>query len=145
MRHWLAVPVTLLLLSACATSGTKSAPPKQDKNVMSASGTKSAAPKQDKNVISTDEIVRSAEHNALTLIRAVRPGMLTQRGNTSLSNQDPGIVVFLDEQRYGDVSSLEGIEATTISEIRYFSAAQAQSRFGTGFPQGVILVTSRTQ
>jgi hypothetical protein len=54
-------------------------------------------------------------------------------------------VVFLDGQRYGDVSSLDAMEVTTIEEVRYLTAAQAQSRFGTGYPQGVILVTSRTR
>ena len=128
MRHWLAVPVALLFLSACATSGTKS-----------------SAPSNDRNVITADEIAHSSEHNALALIRVVRPGMLNQRGNTSLSNQDPGIVVFLNGQRFGDVAALEGIETSTISEIRYLSAGQAQSSFGPGYPQGVIVVTSRTK
>jgi hypothetical protein len=128
MRHWLAVPAALLLLSACASSGAKA-----------------SSPTQDRNIITADEIARSSEHNALTLIRTVRPGMLHQRGNTSLSNLDPGIVVFMNGQRYGDVASLEGIETTTIEEIRFLTEGQAQSRFGPGYPQGVILVTTRTQ
>jgi hypothetical protein len=37
------------------------------------------------------------------------------------------------------------MEANTVEEIRYLTAAQAQARFGTGYPQGVILVTSRTR
>ena len=128
MRYWLALPAAMLFLSACATSGAKG-----------------SAPSRDRNVITADEIAQSSEHNALNLIRVLRPGMLHQRGNTSLSNRDPGIVVFMNGQRYGDVASLEGIETSTISEIRYLSEGQAQSRFGTGFPQGVIVVTTRTQ
>jgi len=54
-------------------------------------------------------------------------------------------VVFLNDQRYGDLSSLDGIEVNSIEEIRYLSAAQAQQRYGMGYPQGVILVTSRSR
>jgi len=116
-------------LSACASAGAKG----------------SSDQRHDRNVISSDEIAQSSEHNALNLIRALRPGMLADRGKTSIAQQDPGIVVFVDGQRYGDVSSLEGLEVNTISEIRYLNASQAQSRFGTGFPQGVIAITSRTR
>jgi hypothetical protein len=121
-------PVLFLLLSACASAGTKS-----------------STPRRDRNVITRDEIAKSPEHSALNLIRTLRPGMLNERGKTSIANMDPGIVVFLDGQRYGDVSSLDAMEVTTIEEVRYLTAAQAQSRFGTGYPQGVILVTSRTR
>ena len=123
------IPALLLLLSACASSGAN----------------KSSEPRRDRNVITREEISGSPEHNALNLIRSLRPGMLNERGKTSIANLDPGIVVFLDGQRYGDVSSLDAMEANTIEEIRYLTAAQAQSSFGTGFPQGVILITSRTR
>jgi hypothetical protein len=125
----LVIPALLLLLSACASSGAS----------------KSSGPRRDRNVITREEISSSAEHSALNLIRALRPGMLNDRGKTSISNQDPGIVVFLNDQRYGDLSSLDGIEVNSIEEIRYLSAAQAQQRYGMGYPQGVILVTSRSR
>ena len=123
------IPVLILLLSACASSGTKG----------------SSEQRRDRNVITRDEITRSAEHSALNLIRSLRPGMLTDRGKTSIANNDPGIVVFLNDQRYGDLSSLDGIEVNSIEEIRFIDAAQAQQRYGMGYPQGVILVTSRSR
>ncbi len=123
------IPTLILLLTACASSGAKG----------------SSEQRRDRNVITREEISQSPEHNALNMIRSLRPGMLTERGKTSIAQQDPGIVVFLDGQRYGDISSLDGLEVNTIDEVRYLNAAQAQSRFGTGFPQGVILITSRTR
>lgn len=124
-----AVPVLLLLiLSACASAGANK-----------------SGDRRDRYVITREEIAQSPEHSAYNVIRTLRPGMLTQRGNTSIAHQDPGIVVFLDGQRFGDISSLDGMEANTIEEIRYLTAAQAQARFGTGYPQGVILITSRTR
>lgn len=128
MRYRLAVPIALLLFSACASPGARG-----------------SSTRQDRNVITEDEISHSSEHNVYNLIRAVRPGMLTTRGRTSITNQDPGIVVFMNGQRFGDISSLEGVETSTVHEIRYLTAAQAQSRFGTGYPQGVIAVTTRTR
>ncbi|HET7553174.1 MAG TPA: hypothetical protein VFK04_17910 [Gemmatimonadaceae bacterium] len=122
------LPVLILLLSACASAGSKS-----------------STERRDRNVITRDEISASPEHSALNLIRSLRPGMLNERGKTSIAHADPGIVIFLDGQRYGDVSSLDAMEVNTIQEIRYLSAAQAQARFGTGYPQGVILITSRTR
>ena len=67
MRYRLSVPVVLLILAACASAGAKG-----------------STPKLDRNVITSDEIARSSEHSALNLIRSLRPGMLNQRGNTSL-------------------------------------------------------------
>lgn len=129
MRSLLACfAVALLTLAACASPGVQG-----------------STSKRDRNVITRDEIARSPEHSAYNVIRTLRPGMLNQRGNTSIANLDPGIVVFLDGQRYGDVSSLDAMEAATIEEIRYLSAGEAQARFGTGYPQGVILITSRTR
>lgn len=124
----LIIPTILLLLSACASAGAK--------------GT---SQRRDRDVITREEIAASPEHSALNLIRTLRPGMLVDRGKTSIAHQDPGIVVFLNGQRYGDLSSLDALEVNSIQEIRFLSAAEAQQRYGMGYPQGVILVTSRSR
>ena len=124
----LVIPAILLFLSACASAGAKG-----------------SGQRRDRDVISREEIAASPEHSALNLIRTLRPGMLADRGKTSIAHQDPGIVVFLNDQRYGDLSSLDALEVNSIQEIRFLSAAQAQQRYGMGYPQGVILVTSRTR
>ncbi len=128
MRHPLLLPIALLLVTACASSGTNK-----------------SGQRRDRNVITRAEIDQSPEHSALTLIRTLRPGMLSDRGKTSIAQQDPGIIVFLNGQRYGDLSSLDAIEVSTIQEIRFLDAAQAQQRYGMGYPQGVILITGRTR
>lgn len=120
--------VALFALPACASSGVQR-----------------STSRRDRNVITREEIAQSPEHSVYNVIRTLRPGMLNQRGNTSLANLDPGIVVFLDGQRFGAISSLDGMEASTVEEIRYLGAAEAQARYGTGYPQGVILITSRTR
>lgn len=126
--HRFVIPALLLIVSACASSGANK-----------------SGERRDRNVITRAEIEQSPEHSALALVRNLRPGMLNDRGRTSIAQRDPGIVVFLNDQRYGDLSSLDGIEVNTIEEIRFLNAAQAQQRYGMGYPQGVILVTSRTR
>lgn len=129
MRYPLIIPVALLLVAACASS----------------SANKSGGGRRDRNVITRAEIDQSPEHSALTLIRTLRPGMLRDRGKTSIAQPDPGIIVFLNGQRYGDIGSLEGMEVSNIEEIRFLDAAEAQQRYGMGYPQGVILITSRSR
>ena len=46
----------------------------------------------------------------------------------------------VDNQRMGGISFLRDIPVSEIFEIRYHSAAQAQSKWGNGHMQGVIQV-----
>ncbi|MDQ3996799.1 MAG: hypothetical protein M3303_07240 [Gemmatimonadota bacterium] len=62
-------------------------------------------------------------------------------GNRAL--EDPGILVYLDRQRYGRVESLREIQTATIEEIRFLNVGEANSQFGMGHPHGVIQVILR--
>lgn len=57
--------------------------------------------------------------------------------------QDPGILVYLDRQRYGAVQTLHEIPIATIEEIRFLNVGEANSLFGMGHPHGVIQIISR--
>jgi hypothetical protein len=57
--------------------------------------------------------------------------------------EDPGIVVYLDRQRYGRVEALREIPTATIEEIRFLNVTEANSQFGMGHPHGVIQVILR--
>ena len=130
MHRRIAVPLLMLVLAGCASAGGKET-------------TSSPKPNRDRNLITSEEIERSHESNAYLLVQALRPNMLVTRGPTSINMQDPGVVVFLDNQRFGNLESLKALQPVNLAEVRYLSAADAQSRFGVGFPQGVILLTSR--
>jgi len=43
----------------------------------------------------------------------------------------------------GDLTTLDEMDIREIMEFRYLSASDATNRYGTGYPGGVILVTSR--
>ena len=50
------------------------------------------------------------------------------------------MVVFVDNVHIGEVESLYNIARERITEIRYFDAADATSRWGTGYSGGAIEV-----
>jgi hypothetical protein len=59
------------------------------------------------------------------------------------SVEDPGILVYLDRQRYGRVETLREIPIATVEEIRFLNAGEANSLFGMGHPHGVIQIISK--
>lgn len=130
MRVRRVVAVAAVFLTACASAHT-------------AGPSNGSSSRKDRNIISADEIANTHERNAYEIIQALRPSMLVNRGPTSLSDPSQGIVVFLDDQRFGDLGSLKQIAYGEVEEIRFLSPAEAQARWGTGYPSGVILVVSK--
>ena len=57
--------------------------------------------------------------------------------------EDPGIIVYVDRQRYGRVESLRDIAISTVEEIRFLNVGDANSLFGMGHPHGVIQVITK--
>ena len=52
--------------------------------------------------------------------------------------------VFVDDRPYGELDVLYGFGTEDLEEIRYISASDATTRFGTGYPGGIInLITRR--
>jgi hypothetical protein len=99
------------------------------------------------DVLRREEIAKSSAMNAHEAIRLLRPLFLRSRGRTSIlrpNESEP--VVYLDDRQLGGLAVLRDIPANTIYEVRYFSPAQAQMRWGSGHAAGAILVvTSRAQ
>jgi hypothetical protein len=83
--------------------------------------------------------------NALEAIQKLRPQSLAYRGPVSLDARQPPAVpnVYVDNQLYGDVSSLRGIAAVTIDTIKFYSASEAQYTFGRGNAAGVIGIITK--
>lgn len=99
---------------------------------------------QSRNVITTEEIESLNVSTAFEVIQQLRPHFLQGRGQSSI--QDPGSsvpVVYVNGVRYGPPSVLQGIRAMDLREIRYLSASDATTRYGTGHVGGVIEVDTR--
>ena len=125
LTNLLACLLVLSVLPACAASGESSS-----------SG--------DANVITYEEIEEISVNTAHDVVDRLRPRWLRSRGRTSLENPTAGMpVVYLGSSRFGGLDSLHEISSDDIEELRYFSASQATTRFGTGHDGGVIQITLR--
>ena len=99
----------------------------------------------DTQTITEQEIVASNAINAYEAIQRLRSNFLTYRGETSfyLSHSKSMPTVYVDEQKYGEITVLENIPAQQIASIRLYRAWEATTRYGTGNTAGVIAVTTR--
>ena len=71
-----------------------------------------------------------------------RPGMPQKPGDAVADEVYPKVV--LDGAPYGEVDALKSISARTVASIRFISATDATTRYGTGYTGGVIEVQSRS-
>jgi hypothetical protein len=107
-------------------------------------GTAGARTHREPNVITQDEIAASNEATAYDAIARLRPLFLKTRGRTTINAQtDEYATVFLDGQRYGNLSSLRSIVASQILEARYLPAAEAVGKYGMQYGSGVIDIKTR--
>jgi hypothetical protein len=100
--------------------------------------------RHDSKVITAEEIEqKTSPQNALDLIRALRPAWLTSRGPTTIMMQETGVSVYVDGAKRGSVDELRLINRDQIEEMRFFSASEAQGRYGMDNVSGAIEITTR--
>jgi hypothetical protein len=129
MTRLTSILVLSLVLSACASSGSRSA-----------AGT-AAGPR---NVITTQQIEATGRSNAYEVVQQLRPEWLRGRGATSFTNTEAGTpAVFLNTARHGTLEVLRNMPLPEIREIRYLTGPEATQLFGTGVSGGVIQVILR--
>jgi hypothetical protein len=113
-------------------------------------GTTTRSAKTYTEIQSAEIDARAVEfRTAYDIVHTLRPSMLVSR-ERAVERQSPatlwqarrGIKVYLDGIAYGGVESLATIPASTVLEVRWLSALDATTRFGTGNIAGAILVTS---
>ena len=120
--RFLSLLAVVVLGSACASSGQ----PDQ------------ARPRRDRNLITADELSGLTVSSAYEAVRRLRPAWLQARGRSPLP------VIYRDNARWGsDPRSLENIRIDAVRQMRFLSASDATTRYGTGFAGGVILVVTR--
>ena len=119
---FLSLIAVVVLGSACASSGQ----PDQSR------------PRRSRNLITADELSGLSVSSAYEAVRRLRPAWLQARGRSPLP------VVYRNNSRWGgDPRSLESIRIDSVSEMRFLSASDATTRYGSGFTGGVILVATR--
>jgi hypothetical protein len=95
-------------------------------------------------VLSGDEI--AAAHTEFTtaydIVARLRPNWLAAHGVISSATAGPGTeyaVVYLDGQRYGDLTSLRNIIGFHVQSVHYYNVSEAGARYGfKGGGAGVI-------
>lgn len=100
----------------------------------------------DPDRIFADEVAARASDakTAYDIVKRLRPQFLRQRGSGSIRNYTPVPVrVYVDGiLQSRDVSALNEIMAHSVVEISYLNGSDATTRFGTGYENGAILVTT---
>lgn len=84
--------------------------------------------------------------NAYDLVSRLRPSMMRMRnqtGGSTSSGDVMGPVAYVDEIRLGNADLLRTVMRATVREIRFLSATDATTRWGTGHSNGVILVLTK--
>lgn len=71
-----------------------------------------------------------------------RPGMPQKDGDAVANEVYPKVV--LDGVPYGEIDSLSSIDSRSVSSIRFVSATDATTLYGTGYVGGVIEVRTRS-
>ena len=119
----LLLPILALALSACASSGTGHSAPRDRMQFRS-------------EVLTAAEIERSGSVRLLDAIQMLRPRYLTAR------RSDAGVapVVYLNNLRLGTPEQLSTMPSHGVTEVRWLSAIDATTRYGTGHTSGAILV-----
>jgi hypothetical protein len=121
MMHRAGGLLCLLIVSACASTGSTE--------------------RGSLDVVTRAEMDAVHAADAYALLQRLRPQFLRSRGSVSMRNSaDSYPLVYLNNVRHGGVMSLRDILVTDIQEIRFISAADATTRWGTGHGSGVIMV-----
>lgn len=140
MRHTGLAALGLLLLAGCAAAsapqagGTAPAPARVERGSL--------------NLITSAEIEAAGADmlNAYDLVERLRPTMMRFRNQTAGTRSTGdvlGPVAYVDDQRLGALDLLRTVMRASVREIRYLSATDATTRFGTGHPSGAIQVLTK--
>ena len=95
------------------------------------------------NVLTHEQLQATSETDLYLVIDRLRPRWLRARGASSFGA--PAVVMlFVDNAPRGSVAELRGIHVNDIQEVRYYSATEAATRYGTTAGSGgAVVVTTR--
>jgi hypothetical protein len=108
--------------------------------VAGCASTSAATGQRNQNLITSEEIAaQSSAATAYDVIQRLRPNFLRTRGavhgspsGTTNNLEQVDLVVYLNETRLGGTDQLRQIPTTEIREVRYYSASDATTKWGTG-------------
>lgn len=121
-----AVLTAALLLAGCASSG------------------ESSGTSRSRNLITEAELMEVPHSSVYEAVRALRPRWLQARAGATFSNAtQQTAMVYIDGQLRGGLEEMWSLIPGEVSELRYMSASDATTRFGTNHVGGAIVITTR--
>ncbi len=96
-----------------------------------------------RNSIGLDELTEQPHNTVLDAVRALRPRWL--QGRTGTSFRSPGRQmprVYVDGHARGGIRELDSLVPSEVRSIRFLSASDATTRFGTNHVAGAIVVAT---
>ena len=106
-----------------------------------ASAPSTRAPRADRDVLAAEEIAQTNVGTLHDAIQRLRPHFFLSRGRTSLRGpNNPRPVVIVNNVPQASFESLRAISAEDVQYVRFLSALEATTRFGTGYMAGAIEV-----
>ena len=101
------------------------------------------APRASRELITRTQIEATPAQDAYDLVQRLRPEYLRERGVSSISRGPALPVVYMDGVRRGGPEILKTIRSNEIEEIRFISATDATTRWGTEHTAGAIDIKMR--
>jgi hypothetical protein len=103
-------------------------------------------PASDPDRLTQDELADFQRGSVLDAIQRLRPRWLRARGAGSFrSSQGDFAAVVIDDQPAADWGALRTLDVEDVDRIIYLSASDATTRYGTGYPGGVIQVYTKAR
>jgi hypothetical protein len=109
-------------LSGCASSG-------------GSSGTSGRG--GDPNQLTEEALLEHQSLDVYSVIQQLRPRWLTSRGRGTIK------VIVDGSPRMDGFQDLRSMRVSDVQEIEYLNAANATTRFGTGYDAGAIMIRTR--
>ena len=104
----------------------------------------SGGPSRDRNLITAEELMAVPHSSVFEAVRALRPRWMQARAGLSLTNPEQQTArVYIDGQLRGELDEMWAILPGEVGEIRFMSASDATTRFGTNHIAGAIVITTR--
>jgi hypothetical protein len=104
----------------------------------------SERPRRNPSEITQEELAQTSirQLSLMRVIQQLRPNWIRVRGAPSFSQGGRGIPAVVVDNMPQPVERLESLRAYDVTSMVLMSAGDATTRFGTGYPNGAILITT---
>lgn len=108
------------------------------------SGQQSSGSARSRDLITVEELMEVPHSTVYEAVRALRPRWLQARSSATLRSREPQTArVYIDGQLRGGLSEMWNLLPSEVGEIRFMSASDATTRFGTNHIGGAIVIMTR--